>query len=241
MLRWLAIGLALTTCETAPQPAGVAGAAMPELRDHRAHGDAAARLQEAIALGRLVEAREQALWLASTEMDSQPSWQKYLDEIREAAYGIASAKDVASAGAGMGRLGRACGSCHDAMNATPPAAAALAPRDESTLAAQSQRQQWAAARMWEGVIGAGDQRWLDGANVLATMRLDIARSVHEKPNSETFALAERLRDQAAQATMVVDPAERAALFGQIMQTCGNCHRIMRPAPSSERPPAVADR
>ena len=241
MLRWLAVGLALATCESAPQPTGVAGAAMPELRDHRAHGDAAAHLQEAIALGRLADAREQALWLATTEMDSQASWQPYLVEIRAAAYGIARADDVASAGAGMGRHGRACGSCHDAMNASPSVALVSAPADESTLAAQGQRQQWAAARMWEGVLGAGDQRWLDGANVLATTHLDIASSVHEKPNAETFALAERLREQAAQATMVVEPAERAEMFGQIMETCGSCHRILRPAPSNEKPRAVAGR
>jgi cytochrome c556 len=196
----------------------------------RAHFAAVAELQAAIAQGRLIDARETARWFASHEMDAPPSWSPYVDEMRYAAMRIERAKDVAAAGAQIGRLGRACSSCHQAQDAHPAFAYEPPPTDVNTLEAQMARHQWAAARLWEGVVGPADQLWDEGARVMAMTRFDVAKSAHEKPNPDVIELAERLRDQSTQAITIKDHNARAAFFGDMMETCASCHSIVRPAP-----------
>jgi len=65
---------------------------------------------------------------------------------------------------------------------------------------------------------------------MATTRLDTARSAHEKPNVEVIELAERLRVQATEAITIGNGDARAALFGELMETCASCHAIVRPQP-----------
>lgn len=199
------------------------------MKQHMAsHFEAAAALQTAIAHGRLVDARDRAHWFASHEMDAPLSWRPYLDEMRYAALRIERARDVATAGAQIGLLGRACGACHEAHAAKPAFRYELPPSNDTTLDAQMHRHQWAAARMWQGVVGPADQAWQDGARVMATTRLDVAATAHEKPNTETFELAEQLRDQATRALAITDRDEQATFYGEMMETCASCHSIVRP-------------
>lgn len=243
--RWLAVGLALAAChcESGPAPARKPAvpilesvpAAAPGMRKHMAaHLDAAAGLQAAIAQGRLSDARDQAAWFATHDMDVPLEWRPYVDEMRYAALRIKGADDLATAGLSLGRLGRACGACHEAMSARPALAYAPPPADGNTLDAQMERHQWAAARLWEGVIGPADRLWLEGARVMTTTRFDIARSVHEKPNADVLELAERLHEQAKQAITLTDAAARAQHYGEMLDTCASCHSIVRTRPVARR-------
>jgi len=242
-MKWLAVGLALSacTCESGPHSAGdvaspsastappLAVPANAVVRAHMAvHLEEAAGLQAAIARGRLVDARERARWFASHDMEAPLSWRPYLDDMRYAAMRIARARDLATAGAQLGLLGRACGACHEAHAAMPAFHYDPPPSDGITLGAQMERHQWAAARMWEGVVGPADASWEEGARVMATARLDVSQAVHEKPNSDTFALAERLRELATQAIAITSRDERARFYGEMMETCASCHSIVRP-------------
>jgi len=230
--------LALATCHcesgSARSPAPVAPRVPSENRDVRthmaAHLSAAAELQAAIAQGRLADAREQAAWFASHEMEAPPAWSAHIVEMRYAASRIRGASDVATAGSQIGRLGRACSSCHEAQHAKPAFAYEPVPADDGTLEAQMQRHQWAAARLWEGLVGPDDQRWDDGARVLATTQFAVAQSAHKKPNAEAIELGERMREQASEAIEVRDHDARASYFGTMMETCASCHTLVRPAP-----------
>ncbi|HEY5944781.1 MAG TPA: hypothetical protein VIV40_04790 [Kofleriaceae bacterium] len=204
--------------------------ASPELRKHMAaHFQAATALQAAIAQGRLSDARDQAHWFASHDMDAPPGWGPYIDELRYSAMRIERARDVPTAGVQIARLGRACSSCHEAQNAHPAFAYEAPPADDKTLEAQMARHQWAAERLWEGLVGPADQLWQEGARVMATARLDVAASMHDKPNAEVVELAERLQEQATEAVSITNRDARATWFGAIMETCANCHSITRPA------------
>ena len=228
MLRWFAIGLALTACESASQTT-VESPAPPRAAHSHADVEAAANLQLAIVQGRLSDAHDIADRLAS------------IAELRPSAQRIAHAGDVAAAGAELGRLGHACGSCHAAARARPVLASGAAPTDDTTLPAQMARHQWAAVQLWQGVSGPADQAWSEGARVMAATPCDVTKRVHEKPNAEVFELAERLRDQAQHAAALTDADARAGLYGEMMATCASCHSILRPHAVIERAPLVSTR
>jgi cytochrome c556 len=239
--RWIVVGLALAACqcESGPKPsrnsaplltASVPGAGADVHEHMAAHLDAAYALQAAIAQGRLGDARDQAAWFATHDMDVPPAWQPYVDDMRGAAIRIKAADDVAGAGLELGRLGHACGSCHEAQHARVAQAYFPAPADGATLELQMARHTWAATRLWQGVIGPTDELWVEGARAMATTRFDILGATHEKPNAEVIELAERLHTQAEQAIVQTEHASRAQLYGEMMETCASCHRIVRPHP-----------
>jgi len=233
MLRSVAaIGLALMACESAPQsrpetpePDPVAAVSHP-----RAQADVAAQLQLAVSQGRLGDAHDLAAWFTTHEMTDHIGWRPYLDELRGAAQNIARANDLATAGVELGRLGHACGGCHQAAGVTVAVDDTTPPEDTSTLVAQMRRQQWAAARLWEGLSGPADRAWSEGANVMVATPFDIGSQMKDKPNVEAFELAERLQDQATHAVALRDLDARANHYGELMQTCAGCHRILRPLP-----------
>jgi len=195
-----------------------------------AHYIAATELQAAIAQGRLSDVRDQAHWLMTHDMDGPPDWRPHIDELRDAAMRIWRSQDVPTAGVQLGRVGRACSACHEAQAARPALFYPPVPPDGDTFEAQMERHQWAAARLWDGVVGPADELWQEGARVMATGRIDIAKLAHGKPNVEVIELAERLRAQATEASTISDRGARAAFFGNMMETCASCHSIVRPRP-----------
>lgn len=207
----------------------------PQLRAHMAeHLAAAGRLQVAVADGRLADARDTARWFASHEMTMPPGGAANVEAMRAAAHRIADATDVPTAGAHLGQFGRACAACHEANGARPAFSPAPPPAAGAGPDAQMRRHAWAAARLWEGLIGPADAQWRDGARVMAETPFDAARFVHEKPNVDVVELAERLHEQAAAATDLVDLGARATAYGELMETCASCHAIVRPNPIARR-------
>jgi cytochrome c556 len=235
----MVIVLALTACHcesTSPRPATrqPAPPITQTMRDqmHMAeHLQSARALQQAIAHGRLRDARELAAWFASHPMREQAPFQKHVMAMRGAALRIHDAQDVATAGGELGRLGTACASCHLEAGVTPTFTYGGPPREmEDSLEAQMERHEWAAIRLWEGVIGPSEREWSEGATVLAVDSVDVSKMTHEKPNADVVSLAERLQQQARQALTLDDPGERARFYGEMMTTCASCHQIVRPHP-----------
>lgn len=202
----------------------------------RSHLDAAMDLQSDLVDGRLAHAREMAGWLARHDTRFDPD-QPRDGELQRAAATVEVAKDVPSAAAGIGRLGRACSSCHEARRAradrlldpTP------APADQPTLEAQMGRHAWAARRLWEGVIVPSELAWTDGSRVIATSTIDLTRTTNAKPNADVAELAERMRSLSLRATDTADHDARAVLYGEMLVVCANCHSIVRTNPVSRAP------
>jgi cytochrome c553 len=84
--------------------------------------------------------------------------------------------------------------------------------------------QWAAARMWEGLIGPSDDRWLEGARTMARSRTTIIAESGELGIADDAA---RTRLLAERATRLGDPDERATLYGEMLATCAHCHHAIR--------------
>lgn len=246
---WILLALlpASLACSTSREPTGAAQAApapakakvrdagLPdaspaEVKAHmRAHFAAVSELQRAIARGHLDQARALARWLLEHEEKPGEGWQPFLSELRAAAREVASAPDLPTAGRLAGRLGRACSRCHEDRGAVVSFTWTPAPDDEPTLRAQMERHQWAAARLWEGLVGPSNEMWSQGATVLAGTRLD--RPATARADDATLgALVAQVRELATRAGQLSDHDARGKLYGELLSTCASCHQLARPRP-----------
>lgn len=202
------------------------------LKEHMfEHFSAVSDLQRAIARGHLDEAKRLATWLAEHDEHLLDGWQPYVDELRTAAREVAAATDLPTAGSVAARLGRACSRCHEARTAIVSFVWEPAPEADATLPTQMKRHQWAAARLWDGLVGPSDVLWREGAEVLATTQLDAVKAAGgDAGRGDIAALGRRIRELATQATKLTDHDKRAALYGQLLSTCAGCHALVRPKP-----------
>lgn len=211
--------------ETGRPPGTPPGA---ELRQQMlAHFAAVSALARAVVLGQLEEARRQARWLLDHDEPLAEGWQPFVDEVRAGALAVAEAPDLPTAGAVTARIGRACSRCHEARAAAVGFAWEPEPAEAPTVAAQMQRHQWAAARLWEGLVGPSDEMWAEGSRVMAGTRLDLAKIAPGAPRGDLAALAGAVRDLAQRAAAVTHHDERSALYGELLATCAGCHVLAR--------------
>lgn len=190
--------------------------------------DATRRMQLAIGVSDLERAQAEAKLVAELdEPDAAPEWRPYLDNIKRSAQQVRATKDLVAAAKTSALLGRECAKCHEAIKAKITFPKELAPTSQSPkLAVQMHAHQWAASRMWEGLIAPSDERWLQGAKGLAGARLDIA--AEGGPGAPGIAdEIGRVRSLAAQAQKPKSQQERAELYGDILGSCARCHYKIR--------------
>lgn len=135
-----------------------------------------------------------------------------------AATAVASAPTVEDAIRAETHVISACATCHQSHALATPTLPSRAPPDLPTLDAQMARHQWAADRLWEGIVLPSDAHFKIGLYVLANT--NVTALATDRP-----ALARRLRDQAASAYKRPprDLAARASTYGDVMMTCWSCH------------------
>ena len=189
----------------------------------------AQRIEQAITHSDLDRARTEARELAElTEPEIVPRWRPYLERIAPAAHQIDRAADVVAAAKATAALGRECARCHEAMAAKVTFPTQPRPADDARLAPKMLGHQWAAARMWEGLIGPANDRWLEGAQALAQAPLAI---VAEGPvRTDTGNIGDdvaRVRLYANRAVAARTGDARAEIFGDLLATCAHCHAVIR--------------
>ena len=212
-------------------PPAIDAAEPQTLKEHmRRHFAAITELQRAIARGHLDAAKELAAWLADHAEPPQEGWQANLDELHLAAQEVTKAKDLPTAASLAARLGRACSKCHEARDAIVTFEWEPPPEEGPALATQMKRHQWAAARLWDGLVGPSDQLWSEGASVLATTQLDTFQAAGGTNRGDVAALAANVRALAGRAAKVEDHDARAVLYGELLSTCAGCHQLVRPNP-----------
>lgn len=183
--------------------------------------EASERMQQAIALGHLEQARSEARLIDQLkEPDALPEWREHIDRIREAARKVSVAEDTVSAARSSAFLGRQCARCHEA-GATRVAFAKL-PEGKPTT--QMASHGWAAARMWEGLIGPDDSRWLLGARQLAEAKITITA---EDGSLGIADDASRVKLLAKRAVKLQSQDERSLMYGDLLATCAHCHFVIR--------------
>ncbi len=208
--------------------AAVAGAQEQTLLEHmHEHYDAVVRIQAAVIAGSLEGTREPAQWLVEHPApDGLPAeWQVHVEAMRDAARDTLDAQDLASAAYATSRLGAACGGCHEANSVTVEFDSVDSPSYDDDSRSHMQRHQWAADRMWEGLIGPSGWAWSRGGNLLFESPLR-----HESLDDEQIKMARRIHQLAANATAVSSLDEKAEIYGEFLANCAACHTAMSQGP-----------
>ncbi|MCX5747410.1 MAG: hypothetical protein NT062_33515 [Proteobacteria bacterium] len=189
---------------------------------------AAQRIEEAVARGDVERARGEARTIASLEEpDVLPVWQPHFDNVREAARALDAGRDPMTLAHRTAELGGHCGGCHVATHAKLTFATPLTPPVGGHLGPQMVSHQWAALRMWEGLVGPADDRWRIGAEVLANAPLDLVAQAVTPTSSADGDDVARIRMHATSALKLTEPAARVELYGQMLATCAHCHALLR--------------
>jgi cytochrome c553 len=189
---------------------------------------AALRMEQAIAHGDLDRAHAEAHTLAELdEPAALPRWRPYFEAIRDAARQVESTGGSVGAAQLTAMLGRRCARCHEASTARIVYPVEPAPAGDPKLVIQMLGHQWAAAQMWQGLIGPSEDRWLAGARALTTAPLNIvAQSVTPTSELDVDDIA-RVRLYANRALTMGSQDARAELFGTLLATCAHCHAVLR--------------
>jgi len=187
------------------------------------------RLELAIAFGQLDAAHADAAAIAGlAEPDMLPEWQPYVDQIRASAREIEQTADLVAAAKTSAILGRRCAQCHEAASVKLVFADEPRPASSPKLPSHMASHQWAATRMWEGLIGPSPERWLEGARALAGAPLAIVAQGDDLPPD--LAVADdvgRIRLLANRALAAKTPDDRTTLYGELLSTCVRCHVKIR--------------
>ena len=228
-LRWIAPVAALTWIVGACREGG----REPDTISERmtGHFDQVTLIRHAVIDGDLGRVHEASRTFADQRMPRGLSSElrAYLRDMRRVTRDLANASDLGAAAAGVGRLARACGSCHEASNAWPGFPIDAAELDDAALPSALEtvphmhRHGWAVARLWEGLIGPSDRRWSWGAKSLETAALRGENLTRDETTVNLSRLAVRVHEIGMESSHTADPDRRAELFAELLATCSACH------------------
>lgn len=231
--NWLALFTAMTLFGTTSGPLSA-----QEMRADK-ESDVATHMHEHLAristiksliiMGNLDGTREPAIWLAEHEaVDGLPAnFEPYVEQMRKYAREVSNAIDLDSAAVSVSEMARTCSNCHVVNGIEIEFGYDQMPAEWSDTVSHMQRHQWAADRLWEGLIGPSDTAWNRGTHMLIDVPLhpeDVAE--HELADADREALdqlARRVHLLAGQGTNARTPAERSALYGEMLGVCAECH------------------
>ena len=204
----------------------------------KAHFKDALLIRQAVIEGRPERAAEPAAALKDLDddLDKLPKgWRGFVERMQDAARRITDSTSSAQAAAAAADLGVSCGMCHE-THGGPKASNEPAPLEGTTLDSRMKRHGWAADRLWEGLFVPSDAAWGAGAAALSTApfpkEILKAGGVHARSAASEFGKL------VAKAPAQKTAEQRAALYAQMLVTCGACHSATGEAPSA---PAAAPR
>lgn len=203
------------------------------MRDHDVHG---AAMRNAVARADFEAARREAKALAELRLGGgiEPPWHKQLDAMNAAAARVVEAKELPEFARGVAAVARTCGDCH-AMLGGPGLPVGEAPEPASDVAGRMRRHQWAADRLWDGLVAPSRESWRAGARVLSDAPLEPETLTPGKsPAPEIGRLAASVHEIGRKASTVESGVDRAAVYAELVETCSACHHRLGGGPSQKR-------
>lgn len=216
---------------TPPKPAETQPVPQPDaaLKEHmREHFAAITEVQRAVVRSNLAAAQSAARYLAEhDEHGAIAGWKPYVEALREAARRVANSQDIPTAAVAAATLGHTCARCHTAHSAIITFAWEPQPEGDDSLVVQMRRHQWAAARLWEGLVGPSDQMWTEGASALASANFTKVTAQAKARGAEVARFATTVKSLAQRAGTLTEEDARAELYGQLLKGCASCHQLTR--------------
>lgn len=190
------------------------------------HLAAATKARDAVIRGDHDAAMGPLAWLAAHEPPAEElprGWERYLAAVQAHARAGESAQTLPDAAEAVAKIGRECGACHASMGAAPAFSSEPVPGG-SGFSDHMARHQWAADRMWEGLIQPDGDRWRSGAMTFLEDPLHQLDAPGSAPAPAAVArLGQRLHDLGEAGLGTVEEAEQVALYGEVLTACGTCH------------------
>ena len=232
-LFWLASIIALTLIASTSRilPAQeVRGEDETEVATHmHEHLARITTIKSLIIMGNLDGVREPAIWLADHEAVSglPEDFEPYVGLMRQYAREVNNALDLKSAAIAVSGMARTCSNCHLVNEVEIEFGYDQMPADWSDTVSHMQRHQWAADRLWDGLIAPSDTAWDRGMNMLVDVPLHPDDVTDENSaDVDTAALdriARRIHKLAGLGTIATTPTARSELYGEMLGLCADCH------------------
>lgn len=164
-------------------------------------------------------------------------WQPHVRAVNLQAKAVMDAPDLAGAARGAALMAERCGACHDASSARVVFDSMGAAPAGSGAAPHMLRHQWALDRLWEGLVGPDDARWIAGAEALS----DAPLAPTDATDKGAGAIAEIARLADATHALGLEAREakgeaRAPIYGELLTTCQACHTLATKAPAGTTAP-----
>lgn len=201
------------------------------------HLDRITAIKSLIIMGNLDGVREPAIWLAEHEsVAGLPSnYEPYVELMRVYAREVVEAPNLKSAAESVSRMARTCSNCHLVNHVELEFGYDQRPGDLEDTVSHMQRHQWAADRLWEGLIGPSDAAWRRGADMLVDVPLLPEDVMYDSTNADDSAaidqIARRIHVLGGQGTITSTPAARSELYGEILGLCASCHTRLGRGPA----------
>lgn len=175
--------------------------------------DTVTAMRGALVRGELEAARALARGVGPVRGELPPEAHELRDLAPSRAAVVARAEDVVAAARAYGAMLEGCGRCHAAAGATWSYETPARP-DGPDPVVHMRRHAWAVDRMTEALIVRDADRFDMGANALAEAPLGEGSAVE--------AIAARVHARAASPVETMEA--RAAVFGDVVAACAECHR-----------------
>lgn len=193
-----------------------------------AHYSVVILAHDALVQGDLEKFRSQLALVPEQELPpSAPvEWLPLHQRMQAAAREAANASDLTTAATTIASVVLACGICHSALD-TVPVYPAPAP-DEGADAVKTAMldHQWVTERLWEGVTGPWGNAWERGADALSVVEVFGDENLAVTLSSDLLRREQELREIGEEAKTTTALDERAALYGRLLATCGECHQAI---------------
>ena len=192
----------------------------------QAHFNDALLIRQAVIAGSPEDAVDPAYVLTHIQdLERLPDgWRAFVERMQGVAGRIEDSTTSSLAAAATADLGVSCGMCHQ-RHGGPKASNEPAPAPGTSIESRMKRHVWATERLWEGLIVPSNEAWAAGAQALSTDPFPgevlSDGGVYARSAAGDFA---RL---AAGAPAKKTPEQRAALYAELLVTCGTCHRAMK--------------
>jgi len=154
--------------------------------------------------------------------------------MREYAHEAAAAADLGSAAKAVSKMAKTCGNCHLVNDVNLEFGYDRKPRqDLEDFVTHMQRHQWAADRLWEGLIGPSDSAWNRGADMLIDVPLessDVTTASEHYP--EMSNISRRIHALGGIGTETKTLDARSELYAEVLGLCAGCHTLLGRGPAN---------